>query len=837
MRRFFALLTLCLLASAALAVEIVFDPAVDQGGFSGTTPQLFSISKDGVTLDVSNGLIAPYKDVYAYRIYKNQTLTVTSTIGDITAIEITGLAKNDSTWGAGGFVTEIGTYVAPEGEFAAYWMGETAAVTFVATNYQVRATRIVVRVNETGMIPPSIIPAGGVYYRPVTVMMTCAIPDAAIYYTLDDSEPTTASTRYTAPFELSQSTTVKAISSRDGETSSVVTANFEFRPDARIGLGDLYNIYNLPHDDEIELGYDATVIYQGGNGNRYLYALDETGFGLIYGSVGQEYAIGDVIPAGYKGRVTMYKDEPELSAPLSDFQPATRNVTLMPEEITVADVNHEHWAHYVLLRDVYISADATTITDADGNSCEMYNGTFQAVLPGDLSRPHDVYAVVGKFNNYQILPLAFDAYVPVPGFGFGDIHPPYNPNQRFTFTYDATVLLQYGNNLYAKDPTGYALIYGNVGQTYEQGDVVPGGFSCTVSEYNGNVMLVNPRGFNPSKGKGDLIPEQVYLDDLDGLWCHYVKANSVRIIPNNDNPGSTGILIDQYGNSCTYFDPLGILHGAVIDETVYYGVYGIVATSRDHYEIIITEVDGLPYEPIPNVMSLNELYELPRYAKAHFDAPLIAVYQNNEMLYVKDAEGNFGLVYGNVAGSFNNGDIINDAVCSWSPYSRYRIVEPEASTFFPHASGRAVEPEVMPIEEISDEMMHGYMKFEGVRLTKSNAYGNYVMSDGTSEMLINWIGPLPKPKRIVFPYTYSGELTIADVNFLIDLLFNEPVYWNGKYDVTGFVFFNSNGLIINADDISINDDGYDPNSADVNVDGEVNIADVNALIDLIVGYR
>jgi hypothetical protein len=49
---------------------------------------------------------------------------------------------------------------------------------------------------------------------------------AAIYYTLDGSEPTSASTLYSAPVTLTDTTTVKAVAVKDGVTSSVTERTY-----------------------------------------------------------------------------------------------------------------------------------------------------------------------------------------------------------------------------------------------------------------------------------------------------------------------------------------------------------------------------------------------------------------------------------------------------------------------------------------------------------------------------------------------------------------------------------------------------------------------------------
>ena len=74
---------------------------------------------------------------------------------------------------------------------------------------------------------PTINPATETYNEAQTVTIT-AEEDATIYYTTDGTEPTTASNKYTAPFTVSESTTVKAIAVKDGLYNRSAVASEQF---------------------------------------------------------------------------------------------------------------------------------------------------------------------------------------------------------------------------------------------------------------------------------------------------------------------------------------------------------------------------------------------------------------------------------------------------------------------------------------------------------------------------------------------------------------------------------------------------------------------------------
>ena len=127
---------------------VTFDADVDKGNASedssNQTP--YSVSKGGVTLDVTKGIIGKYNDECHYRVYQNESLTITSTVGNIVSVEFTCTANDDAKYGPGNFAVDGGsyTYSGPVGT----WTGDAASVVFTASTAQVRASQIVVTIAE-----------------------------------------------------------------------------------------------------------------------------------------------------------------------------------------------------------------------------------------------------------------------------------------------------------------------------------------------------------------------------------------------------------------------------------------------------------------------------------------------------------------------------------------------------------------------------------------------------------------------------------------------------------------------------------------------------------------
>ncbi|MEE0985410.1 MAG: chitobiase/beta-hexosaminidase C-terminal domain-containing protein [Bacteroidaceae bacterium] len=95
------------------------------------------------------------------------------------------------------------------------------------TNSQVASATFTIKGKEV-VATPAISPNGGEYESSATVTLTCATEGASIYYTLDGSTPTTASTLYSKAFTLTESATVKAIATKSGyyTNSQVASAVF-----------------------------------------------------------------------------------------------------------------------------------------------------------------------------------------------------------------------------------------------------------------------------------------------------------------------------------------------------------------------------------------------------------------------------------------------------------------------------------------------------------------------------------------------------------------------------------------------------------------------------------
>ena len=121
---------------------VIFDADVDQGNAATdfNNAAAYQITKDGVTVDVSTGCLGGTVNSMHYRIYMGQTLTITSTVGNIAKVEFTCTSRDDAKYGPGCFTWSAGDYTYSGA--VGTWTGDTCEVVFKASTNQVRATQI-----------------------------------------------------------------------------------------------------------------------------------------------------------------------------------------------------------------------------------------------------------------------------------------------------------------------------------------------------------------------------------------------------------------------------------------------------------------------------------------------------------------------------------------------------------------------------------------------------------------------------------------------------------------------------------------------------------------------
>jgi len=114
---------------------------------------------------------------------------------------------------------------------------------------------------------PVIIPVSETYSDSVEVTITCATPNAEIYYTIDGSVPGTSSLLYSGPFKLYQSATVKTIATLNSDFSELAETSFTVIPE------QIAKPIILPEQQEFEKSLEVTISCATAGASIY-YTID-----------------------------------------------------------------------------------------------------------------------------------------------------------------------------------------------------------------------------------------------------------------------------------------------------------------------------------------------------------------------------------------------------------------------------------------------------------------------------------------------------------------------------------------------------------------------------------
>lgn len=379
-----------------------------------------SETKDGITIATTQGVYNTQ-----YRIYKNQTFTVTSTAGNITKVEFTCTASGDAKYGPGCFTDATAGSYTYEGTVGT-WTGDATEFSMTASLNQVRATQIVVTINSTGEEKPAKPTISGVAeFTESTEVTITAAEGCKIYYSYDESEFVDLSqcTEYTAPFSLTATTTVYAQAvDAQGKKSDIASKTF-----TKLDLTQVNSIAAVAEVEagtKIQLNCALTAIYQNG---QNLVVTDGTTNILVYGNAGNTYKNGDVIPAGAIVEVSTYGGNKQLKP--VQLGEATEGTALVPTVVNATTLAEQDYLAYVKMENVSLAINNKniTITDAEGNEVAGYNQFNLNVANLDTDAKYDIVGVYGSYNgNNQLQPTEIiskaPAYEPV---GDGSLTNPY----------------------------------------------------------------------------------------------------------------------------------------------------------------------------------------------------------------------------------------------------------------------------------------------------------------------------------------------------------------------------------------------------------------------------
>lgn len=246
---------LMLVCSTAFAGVITLNATDFAGGETAT------VTQDGITLTIDKGTsTSGAGNLYngqQFRIYKGNTLTVSSTVGNITQIVFTCTANGTTKQGPGCFAAQDGyTY---EGKIGT-WVGNAAAVNFTAESNQVRATTIEVTVGgEVGPTKKS----AGLKFSETTVNYELGTTFTAPTFT----KATTAAVKFVSDNEEVATVNAEGVIAATGkEGKAVITATSEENDEFNAGNATctvyVYHMNVYKKATAVEAGKDYLIVAQ-----------------------------------------------------------------------------------------------------------------------------------------------------------------------------------------------------------------------------------------------------------------------------------------------------------------------------------------------------------------------------------------------------------------------------------------------------------------------------------------------------------------------------------------------------------------------------------------------
>ena len=418
MRKFLRLTLVCLMAmvcSSALADEKTILTNASSGDWLGDA-EGYSATIDGFTISYlknksTSDLIAPSSD--HIRVYKNAMLVIEGTSNEV----ITGITLNCLSGKCEDMTVENETVVANGTTIT--WTGNTKRFEAVATGGQVRIKSIVITYTKESadfVASPTI--NGETEFEGSTEVTITGGEGTTIYYTLDGTDPTTATpTSGATPltFTLDKSATVKAIAVKDGNSSDVASKTFTKVTFTDMTVADLHELTKDQAYVNLEIKNGKVVYIDNRYSTPNVFVRDGEKAIMFYSTslpFKENATVSGTVRVDYANYYGIHEVKSNSFTNAEKLTITESDEEAQPIVVTIADVlDLKYICDYVKIENVAITKSGKSFYAKDENSQVQLYGNDEAVEKyADDGKTYNVTAVFNAIydGHAEIMPIAVE---------------------------------------------------------------------------------------------------------------------------------------------------------------------------------------------------------------------------------------------------------------------------------------------------------------------------------------------------------------------------------------------------------------------------------------------
>lgn len=497
-----------------------------------------------------------------------------------------------------------------------------------------------------------------------SVSMSCTTAGAAIYYTLNGSDPKDGgATLYEGSFSLTEDATVNARAKLGDDWSGMVSKTFT-KVTALSTMAEVQAAATTTTDQPINVAISNWVVTAVSGGQAWIADADNEKGILLYKS-GHGFTAGKKLNGTVVGtKIKLYNLFPELTSLLASEVTVTDADAVSPRTTTIAALTSGHPAE----QGTVVKLEGVTYTSSalfDGVNSIAADNKFFSSLALVEGTTYNITGVVTYYKNgddavVKIAPRSaadVEAQTPVvipTAANLAALKAAARGTYILTLT-NAVVTYVNGNNAFIEDATGGALIY-FASHGYSAGDCLNGDYQVVTTDYQGKFEIT---AMEPQAGAATTTAEipltTVTIATLNASFSSYESrrikiagANVTDAISGSDRNGA----INDGAALAVYAAVASTITLTADDNVDIIGYPGFHNTDQqlnvwrqEDITVNVKEDPELAYDPASETIEEGDAWSAPTLVNPH--SLTIASYaSNNESVATVTGEGVIALAGG-----------------------------------------------------------------------------------------------------------------------------------------------------------------------------------------------